>query len=50
MKKIQELYQNNKRKIAIFALLLLIIAASFGLGYLLAKDANRAPILIENRI
>jgi len=39
--------QENKRAILIVLLLFLIISLSFGLGYLLARETNRAPIIIE---
>jgi len=39
--------QENKRVILIALLLFLIISLSFGLGYLLARETNRAPIIIE---
>ncbi|MDP2695983.1 MAG: hypothetical protein Q8O87_01885 [bacterium] len=39
--------QDNKEKITTSVLLLLIISISFGLGYLVAKDSSRAPIIIE---
>jgi len=37
----------KKREIALFLLLFLISSLSFGLGYLLAKQNNVAPIIIE---
>ena len=37
----------KKREIILFLLLFLIVSLSFGLGYLLAKQNNIAPIIIE---
>jgi len=37
----------KKREIMLFLLLFLVISLSFGLGYLLAKQNNVAPIIIE---
>jgi hypothetical protein len=37
----------KKREIILFLLLFLISSLSFGLGYLLAKNENPAPIIIE---
>ena len=37
----------KKREIALFLLLFLLCSLSFGLGYLLAKEGDRAPIIIE---
>ncbi|MEK7590493.1 MAG: hypothetical protein AAB454_02170 [Patescibacteria group bacterium] len=48
MNKIRFWLQENKKKAILCVLILLICAASFGLGYLLAKDFDRAPIIIEN--
>ena len=36
-----------KREVILFLLLFLITSLSFGLGYLLAKQNNIAPIIIE---
>jgi len=47
MSSFKNLIQENKRNIAIIFLLILIISLSFGLGYLLARENNRAPIIIE---
>jgi hypothetical protein len=33
--------------LAILLLLLLAVSLSFGLGYLLARESNRAPIIIK---
>jgi uncharacterized protein YpmB len=33
--------------ITIVLLLFLIVSLSFGLGYLLARETNRSPIIIE---
>ncbi|MDP3901567.1 MAG: hypothetical protein Q8Q37_01145 [bacterium] len=40
-------WQENKVKIFNIVLWLLLVVASFGVGYLVAKDNNRAPIIIE---
>jgi len=37
----------HKRDITLFILLFLISTLSFGLGYLVSKQENRAPIIIE---
>ncbi len=44
---IRELLIKYKREIVIFVLFFLISTISFGLGYLAAGQANRAPIIIE---
>ncbi|MEK7624644.1 MAG: hypothetical protein AAB404_02935 [Patescibacteria group bacterium] len=37
----------NKGNILIILSLVLMISLSFGLGYLLARETNQAPIIIE---
>jgi len=39
----------RKKEILFFLIIFLVVSLSFGLGYLLGKDAERAPILIEKR-
>jgi hypothetical protein len=40
-------FQEKRRWIVFGLFLFLIITLSFGLGYLVAKEANPAPIIIE---
>ncbi len=47
MGKISEFIKNHKRDIIIFLLAFLISSISFGLGYLVNREFNRAPIVIE---
>ncbi|TSC88820.1 MAG: hypothetical protein G01um10143_717 [Parcubacteria group bacterium Gr01-1014_3] len=47
IQKIKELIQKYKREIVIFVLFFLISTISFGLGYMVASETNRAPIIIE---
>lgn len=42
--------QEHKRQIALYVLLFLISTISFGLGYLMARETNRAPIIIEKSL
>ena len=49
MNKIRFWLQENRQKAILYVLILLICSASFGLGYLWAKDADKAPIIIENK-
>jgi len=49
MNKIRFWLQENRKKAILCVLVLLICAASFGLGYLWAKDADKTPIIIENK-
>jgi hypothetical protein len=37
----------HSRELAIFAILFLVSSLSFGIGYLLARDFDQAPIIIE---
>lgn len=37
----------TNRSVILFLLLFLLCSLSFGLGYLLAKEGDRAPIIIE---
>jgi len=39
--------EKNKRDIILFILIFLISTISFGLGYLVSNQVNRAPIIIE---
>lgn len=47
LSRLKILIQEYKRAILLVLLLFLIISLSFGLGYLLARESNRAPIIIE---
>lgn len=44
---IRELINEHGRDIIIFFLIFLIGSLSFGLGYLVNREFNRAPIIIE---
>lgn len=48
-KSIKDWYQARKVEIAQGLLLILVAAASFGLGYLIRGDINKAPIIIEQK-
>jgi len=45
--KIKELIIEHKRDIIIFFLIFLMCSISFGLGYLVNREFNHAPIIIE---
>ncbi|MEK7574014.1 MAG: hypothetical protein AAB514_00575 [Patescibacteria group bacterium] len=47
MSSFQNFIQENKRNILIAFLSFLIVSLSFGLGYLLARETNQTPIIIE---
>lgn len=47
MEQLSEFIKNHKRDIIIFLLAFLISSLSFGLGYLVNREFNRAPIIIE---
>lgn len=47
LSRLVDFIKEYKRVILLFLLLLLIISLSFGLGYLLARETNQAPIIIE---
>jgi len=47
MSRLKNFFQENKKPISLILLLFLIVSLSFGLGYLLARESNRAPIIIE---
>lgn len=47
MSRLKELFQEYQRKIFLSFLLILVISLSFGLGYLVARENNQAPIIIE---
>jgi len=47
MSRLKNFIWEYKRHILLILLLFLIISLSFGLGYLLARETNRAPIIIE---
>jgi hypothetical protein len=40
-------FSNHKKDIIIFFLIFLIASLSFGLGYLVNREFNHAPIIIE---
>jgi hypothetical protein len=42
-----QFYEDHKREIILGILFFLISTLSFGLGYLVAQEGNRAPIVIE---
>jgi len=44
-----KIYLQDRRMI-LFLLLFILVSLSFGLGYLLAKEENVAPIIIEKGI
>jgi len=43
----KELILNHKKDTIIFAFIFLLCSISFGLGYLVNREFNRAPIIIE---
>ena len=45
--RFQEWYSAHKRDVVVGVLIFLIGTLGFGLGYLYAKESNRAPIIIE---
>ncbi len=45
--KIKDFLSDNKKDIIIFLLIFLLCSISFGLGYLVNREFNRAPIIIE---
>ena len=47
IEKAKNLFIQYRREIVIFVLFFLISSISFGLGYLVASETNRAPIIIE---
>lgn len=44
---IKEWIAARKNAIAVFIALFFVSSLSFGIGYLMAKETNRAPIVIE---
>lgn len=46
-KSIKDWYQAHKIEVVQGFLLILVAAASFGLGYLIRGESDRAPIIIE---
>lgn len=48
--RLQEWYSSHKRDLVVGALIFLIGTLGFGLGYLYAKEDNRAPIIIEKAV
>lgn len=47
MVQFRELITEHKRDIILFLLIFLISSLSFGLGYLVNREFNHAPIVIE---
>lgn len=45
--KIKEWATENRRDVIVFFLAFLISSLSFGLGYLVNREFNHAPIIIE---
>lgn len=43
-------FQRNKKDVVLFMLLFIVTTLSFALGYLSAKEAEVAPIIIEQHI
>ncbi len=39
--------EGHKREIVLFILIFLVSTISFGLGFLMAQENNRAPIVIQ---
>lgn len=47
LEKVQSVRKNYTFEIVIFSIITLVALLSFALGYTLAKDSVRAPIIIE---
>lgn len=47
MKQIGEWIVKNKKEILLIVIFFLIIALSFGLGFIVARDYSKSPIIIE---
>ena len=47
--ELKKWYAEHKRDVVIGVLIFLIGTLGFGLGYLYAKESNRAPIIIEQK-
>ena len=47
LSRIIEFVKKHQKKIALFLIFFLAVTLSFGIGYLLAEEANPAPIIIE---
>lgn len=45
--QLKEWISNHKRDIILFLLVFLMCSISFGLGYLVNREFNHAPIIIE---
>jgi hypothetical protein len=45
--KIKTFYENYKKEIIFILIIFLVSTISFALGYLSARELNRAPIIIE---
>jgi hypothetical protein len=47
MNQVKEWFKEHRKDIILFVLIFLISSISFGLGYLVNREFNRAPIIIE---
>jgi|GEM_PF-2170396 len=47
MSALQNIWKEYKWELIVFFSILLIVALSFGLGYAMAREGSRAPIIIE---
>lgn len=47
LEKAAHLWKGHQRELAAFLVVVIVALLSFGLGYTMAKDASRAPIIIE---
>lgn len=45
--KIKEFWENHQKEIIFVLILFLVSTISFALGYLSAKEFNKAPIIIQ---
>lgn len=43
------LWETHRQEIVFALIIFLVSSVSFGLGYLMAQENNRAPIIIEKR-
>ncbi|MCR4260892.1 MAG: hypothetical protein NUV96_00920 [Candidatus Colwellbacteria bacterium] len=39
---------SKKREVRIAILVFLLVLCAYGIGYIMGRDSNRAPIVIEN--
>lgn len=47
IEKASTVKREYKWELIIFCIIVLVAALSFGLGYTMAKDSSRAPIIVE---